>query len=91
MQNLRFAPLPAAGDACELRVRLRTDARPPRRPTAAELADTVKYELLDPEEAADTMLSMELPRAATCRRRAQLATMVAVLATAIVGYVSMIA
>ena len=94
MQTRRFVPLPAVSarsDARELRVRLRTDARSPRRPTAAELADTVKYELLDPAEAADTMLGIELPRGASCRRRAQLAAMVAVLATAIAGYVTMIA
>ena len=84
----------ARGDADESRLRPRTDAWPPRRPTAAEIADTVKYGLLDPAEAADTadtMVGMELPHAVMCRRRAQLAAMFAVLATAIVGYVSIIA
>lgn len=94
MQSLRSVPLPAVSvrsDAREMRVRLRTDARPPRRPTAAELADTAKYELLDPAEAADTMVGMEALAPVRCRRRAQLAAMVAVLATAIAGYVTMIA
>jgi hypothetical protein len=81
----------AWGDARESRLRPRTDALPPRRPTAAELADTVKYELVDPAEAADTMLGMELPPAVICRRWTQRAAMVAVLATAIAGYVSIIA
>lgn len=50
----------------------------------------MKYDLIDPEDASATMLAIEMPRAAKWRR-AQLAAMFAVLATAIVGYVSIVA
>ncbi len=48
----------------------------------------MKYELLDPG-AADTMVEMDAFQPGQCRRRAQLAAMVAVVATAI-AYVTIV-